>query len=699
MHSLLEKLLSRTLNDRSLTMQQRQYRLVCGLVAAISLWLILPANLLLGLPVLVDATTITLGAYSYYCLRQARQGRYSPRAFFLVLLFLMNLAWFPNSGSQGSMAYYYLCAAAVPVILFRGRERWVFGSLLPLNVIGLLLLEQACPWLATPFASNLERLVDLILGTAFGTLLLTMSVWVATSSHDRERLMADRFSRDLATSERNYRDLVETANVLILGLDRDGIITFCNRFAEETLGRSRTEIAGKKLAEFVFNVTPFPGNPANPGSAPTRWDSEHERPDGVRLWINWVLQPVEQAEGTPSELLCVGTDITERKQAEERRQELEAQTQRTQKLESLGILAGGIAHDFNNVLMVITGNLSLAREGLRPGSEEAELTAEAEKAAMRARELTRQLLTFAKGGSPIRAPLAIEPVLKRAAELALGGSGIPCHLTIAGDTAPVHGDAGQLAQLFNNLIQNARQAMPNGGQLFIDVTHRAVAPGDRLPVPPGRYVQIEVRDTGIGIPEAHLSRIFDPYFTTKDAGSGLGLAVVHSIVKSHRGAIAVASKEGQGASFTISLPASPHPVPSAKTAAAPSPRRGGRILVMDDEDAVRSTALRMVQRLGHEADGAADGVEALAKYAEAQRAGRRYDLVIMDLTIPGGMGGKEAIGRLKQLDPTARAVVSSGYSNDPVMASHRDYGFVAVMTKPYSHQDLQIVLEQALPPV
>jgi signal transduction histidine kinase/ActR/RegA family two-component response regulator len=403
---------------------------------------------------------------------------------------------------------------------------------------------------------------------------------------------------------------------------------------------------------------------------------EGEQPDrtfaGERMQI-LVSYSVPRTLEEARRVVVSVTDITARRRAEEEQLKI-------QRLESLGVLAGGIAHDFNNLLTAILGNLSL----LQAGGEKEQVLAETKKAIARARGLTEQLLTFSRGGAPVKKLVALDKLLRETVPFALAGSNVQVVFDLASDLLEAELDEGQFAQVINNLVINARQAMPKGGRLEVQAANGGTEAGRRT-------VRITFRDHGEGIPEAHLPRIFDPYFSTKKDGKGLGLTVVYSIVRSHDGRVEVDSRPGQGAAFTLHLPASDRRGPSAAT----EPLRelkGLRVLIMDDEEPIRKVAGRMLQRLGCTVFEAADGVEALSLYKQWQRAGNPPDVLIMDLTVPGGMGGLEALRRLRALNPQVRAVVSSGYSNDPVLASPRDHGFRGVLSKPYTLEEIQRVL-------
>jgi PAS domain S-box-containing protein len=367
---------------------------------------------------------------------------------------------------------------------------------------------------------------------------------------------------------------------------------------------------------------------------------------------------------------------------------LEDELLKTQKLESLGVLAGGIAHDFNNILTAVMGNISLARMRVEAGDKLDTWLGAAEKATERAKDLTQQLLTFSKGGAPVKQVISLEQSIRDSASFALRGTAVKSAFRFAENLWPVEADEGQMVQVFNNLIINACQAMSAGGIIAITAANVQVYASDPLPLPAGNYVKITVADQGSGIPVDHLRRIFDPYFTTKEQGSGLGLAVTYSVIRNHGGHIQVESESGVGTTFTIFLAASDRALEVSVPAGEVSIAGKGRVLLMDDEDVVVAVGSEMLMELGYDVAIALDGAAAIEKFAKAREAGKPFDAVLLDLTIPGGMGGKDAIGFLRELDPSVWAIVSSGYSNDPVMAEFTDYGFNAVVSKPYKVAEL-----------
>jgi PAS domain S-box-containing protein len=387
-------------------------------------------------------------------------------------------------------------------------------------------------------------------------------------------------------------------------------------------------------------------------------------------------------------LIFAAVDMTERKR-------MMKEIQRVQNLESIGVLAGGIAHDFNNILTAILGNLSLARLYSPQKDRTYDKILEAEKASERAKTLTNQLLTFSKGGIPVKTTTTIDGLLKESTLFALTGSNVKCEFEIPANLWSVDADAGQINQVIHNLILNADQSMPDGGILSVRAQNIQVEIGQSLPLKPGRYVKVTVEDHGIGIPQEYLHRIFDPYFTTKSKGSGLGLAMVHSIIKNHGGYVTVESQLGQGARFSFYLPA----VSGKKITCTDEeqPISGsGKILIMDDEEEVRKVSKEILETLGYDSVLTCNGQEAIESYSTAMKTNDPFAGVIMDLTIPGGMGGKEAVKKILFIDPNAKVIVASGYSNDPVMADYRQYGFKGVITKPFTIKDLSLILKKVL---
>ena len=484
----------------------------------------------------------------------------------------------------------------------------------------------------------------------------------------------------------------------VITTDTAGNVVLLNAAAERMTGWSQHDAAGSPLST-VFRIISLTSRKplANPletvlTSGEITELAEHTvlvARNGAELQIADSAAPIRDASGAIVGMVLVFRDITEK-------HALENELLRTRKLESLGVLAGGIAHDFNNLLTGILGNLSLILNRSRQHQNIATPAERALQATERAADLTRQLLTFAKGGAPVRRLTSLEGVIRDSAEFAVRGTKVRCEFEISPDLWAAEVDVGQLSQVIGNLVINAEQAMPNGGRILVSAVNRVLTKQPGQTLPPGHYVAITVADQGIGIPEEHIERIFDPYFTTKEQGSGLGLSSVYSIVAKHGGSIKVVSDVGAGTSFTLLIPASdqrprhePRETPGLGCFA-------GSVLVMDDEPFIRDLAVDILDILGFEGVACDNGNDAVALYTAAFRNGTPFRAVVMDLTIPGGMGGCEAMQQILQIDPQARGIVVSGYSNDPVLADFRSYGFCGMVPKPFTLRNLAEALNHAL---
>lgn len=414
--------------------------------------------------------------------------------------------------------------------------------------------------------------------------------------------------------------------------------------------------------------------------------------DGIERLVSSTASPIRDRKNNIIGVVLVFRDITERKKKEE-------ELLKASKLESIGILAGGIAHDFNNILTAMLMNISLAKMFADPNEKIFEILQTAEKASIRAKDLTQQLLTFSKGGTPIKRIVTIRDLILETASFALRGSNVRCEFFIPNDLWSLEVDEGQISQVFNNLIINANQAMPNGGIIRISCENVDIFSEETIPLSKGRYVRISIQDHGVGIQSENFQKIFDPYFSTKEKGSGLGLATAYAIIKNHNGLITLDSDLGRGTTFYIYLPASDRTADIAENHTqipeTPSIAKE-RILIMDDEDSIRQIVGKSLTHLGYLVNYAKDGFEAIALYRAAKERGKPFHLVIMDLTIPGSMGGKEAIHQLKEFDPQVKAIVSSGYSNDPVMSYYTSFGFFGCVAKPYHIQELVRTIQDVL---
>jgi two-component system, cell cycle sensor histidine kinase and response regulator CckA len=501
-----------------------------------------------------------------------------------------------------------------------------------------------------------------------------------------ERKKAEQALRE---SEERFRELAEMLPGIVFETDGTGRLTFVNRRCHEITACTQDNFENGFRAADLFvpedrDKVEHHFRRLLDGEEVSLAEYAVLRPGGSSFPALVQVAPILR-RGASAGLRGIVFDLTERKRLEE-------EQNKASKLESVGILAGGIAHDFNNILTAVLGNITLARLSLSGQEDLQSLLCDAEKASLRAKDLTQQLLTFSRGGAPVKKATSIASLIRESAGFALRGSNVKSEFIIAGDLWPVEVDAGQLNQVVNNLVINADQAMPEGGTITIRASNVTLGPRDALPLQDGRYVRISVEDQGVGIARDQLSKIFDPYFTTKQRGSGLGLATTYSIIKKHEGHITVESGLGVGTTFHVFLPACDSPVPEKEEKVSGEPVRKMKVLVMDDEEMVRKVVSMMLRHFGHTVEVAADGTEALGIYRQALEEKKPFDAVIMDLTIPGGMGGKEAVKKLLEIDPRARAIVSSGYSFDPVLANYREYGFRGLVSKPFRAEELNEVL-------
>ncbi len=498
-----------------------------------------------------------------------------------------------------------------------------------------------------------------------------------------ERKQAEQ---ELKRSENNFRKLAENSPALIYVFNKDRLL-YMNSTALSVAGCNTEEIAHINPWDFIHPDSREQVRQAiiwrRQGTTILPYETKLITRNGQEL-LGYLSDDLIDYEGQEA-ILGIIVDITERKKMEE-------ELMQASKLESLGILAGGIAHDFNNILTIISGNISLAKMIMDPSQEIHELLVEVDQATIQARDLTQQLLTFSKGGAPIKEAASIQELLKESASFVLRGSNVNCKFTIPDDLWTVVIDKGQFNQVINNLIINADQAMPEGGTIKLSAENISLTCENLLSGQVQNFIKLTIADQGIGIAEDQLSKIFDPYFTTKQKGHGLGLPTCYSIIKKHGGEIKINSELGLGTTVDIILPACPELSVGKKDRGKIPVSGQGNILIMDDEVLVRATLGKMLTHLGYHAIFAADGFEAIELYQENKASGQPCEAVIMDLTIAGGMGGKEAVKRLLELDSQAKVIVSSGYSNDPVMADFKKYGFSGVIPKPYEIESLNEVL-------
>lgn len=508
---------------------------------------------------------------------------------------------------------------------------------------------------------------------------------------------AEKMNQHLGVVGAELQALLDNSPVGILSVSFDRIIQKANPEITRITGYSEEELIGNSTRILYAAQETYEelGRTAYPdlrkyGFCETDIEIRSKRGNFVQCYMRG---RIIVAEGGTEGVVWSLEDISMRLKMEE-------ELLKVKKLESIGVFAGGIAHDFNNLLLAIIGNISLARRIADNDEQMQELLLSAQKASERAKDLTAKLLTFASGGEPVRATESLPRLLEESASFVLSGSNVKCDIEFDPDLWSVSMDRAQINQVIQNLVLNADQSMPQGG--IVKITCENVLEREILVtgLDKGRYVRVIVQDKGIGISSENITRVFDPYFSTKNKdsnkGSGLGLAIVHSIISKHGGVITVDSAPGRGSIFTIYLPATLETTSDKSEVIKLIDKRGGKILVMDDEEMIRTVVCNMLLHLGYQTIEATGGDEAVALYVHERDNGVSFDAVIMDLTIPGGKGGVETVGEILKLDPNARVIVSSGYSNDPILNNYKAYGFCNIVTKPYELYDLAQVLNQVL---
>lgn len=498
-----------------------------------------------------------------------------------------------------------------------------------------------------------------------------------------------RFEESLAEEKERLSVTLSSIAEGVIATDHLGYVTLINREAAAKTGQDIESVEEKTIDEILRLERD--GRPEDIFSIVRRVISDRKifeinteislfDSKGNSYPVVLSVSPLADRSGTPIGSVIVFREISERLKWEE-------EALRRQKLESLGVLAGGIAHDFNNILTAISGNIGLARNMAEPKSNISSRLEEAEKAISRAKDITRQLITFSKGGEPVRQVQNIREMIRESAEFVSHGSNLRLHFDIAEDLSNVEVDRGQIGQVIENLVINSIQAMPDGGNIYVTAKNAGLITG-KDGLEDGKYIVISVRDEGCGISEEYRKKIFDPYFTTKKSGNGLGLASCMSIIRKHGGAVKLISEVGEGTEFRIYLPATEKAAGAEEEISGDDLSGSSRVLVMDDDRNIYETIPELLRGYGFDVESARDGAEAIRVYQQSQVLKKPIDVFVMDLTVPGGLGGVETIALLREFDPDITAIVSSGYSNDPVMANYRKHGFDAVLPKPYVIEDL-----------
>ncbi len=692
--------LARAFQDESATIEQRLFRgltLVAGLLAIL---VVVPLNYPQRLPAFVNLSVCGFGLLSLGLYRATFRGHYGMKLLFFIHMGNLDLIWFGNAGSQGSIGMFFFAAAMYLVIFFKGSTRWWLLGLDLLNWVALLAVEDLYPEWVWPFPSAQARLLDLVTGFMLCTLVCVLILWVVLSAYHRERERLGASLTALGASEDRFRSLVMHAPIPLCVANLDGHLDYVNRSFVETLGYSAEDLPD--LRACLEKACPDPGQRAQ---ALVQWRQVATQPAVQGAFVppteyqvlckDGRTLPLEvQAAVIGDQCLVMLTDLSERRRNE-------AAMRQSQKLESLGVLAGGIAHDFNNLLSAMQGNLNLAQMNLAPGAASGPYLEHLDDTIRKAAGLTRQMLAYSGKGHFVVEPLSLNHLVAEITGLLTVSISKKVRLdyNLAASLPVIEADPAQVQQVVMNLVTNASEAIgEDSGAITIQTSLRRIEAPEMettfsgQPVEPGDYVTLRISDTGCGMEPGVLARIFDPFFSTKSSGRGLGLSAMLGILRGHGAAIEIHSEAGRGSDFQVHFPASRADLPAAAGAAPPG-RKGrfqGKVLLVDDEADLRLSFRDILEHLGFEVVSAADGLEAVELFQPGE-----FALVFMDLTMPR-MDGREAFLQMRSRDPEVKVILISGYSEQEAMDSKQALRPAAFIQKPFNLQLLVSVLEQVL---
>jgi PAS domain S-box-containing protein len=692
--------LVRAFQDESVSIEQRLFRgltLVTGLLAIL---VVVPLNYPQRLPAFVNLSVCGFGLLALGLYRATFQGYYGMKLLFFIHVGNLDLIWFGNAGSQGSVGMFFFAAAMYLVIFFKGSTRWWLLGLDLANWVALLTVEHLHPKWVWPFPNPEARLLDLVTGFMLSTLVCVLILWVVLSAYHRERERLGASLVALGASEDRFRSLVMNAPIPLCVANLDGRLDYVNRSFVETLGYSEKDLPD--LGACWEKVCPEPEQQA---LALLQWRQVSAQPSAQGAFVpptEYVVAckdgrrlPLEvQAALIGDQCLVMLTDLSERRRNE-------AAMRQSQKLESLGVLAGGIAHDFNNLLSAMQGNLNLAQMNLAPGAASSPYLEHLDDTIRKAAGLTRQMLAYSGKGRFVVEPLSLNHLVAEITDLLTVSISKKVRLdyNLASSLPVIEADPAQVQQVVMNLVTNASEAIgEDSGAITIETSLRRIEEPETQtvfsgqPVEPGDYVTLRVADTGCGMEPGVLARIFDPFFSTKSSGRGLGLSAMLGILRGHGAAIEIRSEAGQGSDFQVHFPASRAGLP-AVGGTVPTKRMGrfqGKVLLADDEADLRLSFRDILEHLGFEVVSAQDGLEAVELFQPGE-----FALVLMDLTMPR-LDGREAFLQMRALDPEVKVILISGYSEQEAIDSKQALRPAAFIQKPFSLQILESVLERVL---
>jgi PAS domain S-box-containing protein len=663
---------------------------------------------------IVNSVALLIIIYFYLLARSSKYYKRTVIPLFVSSLILIIMGWFTNAGYNGnlSMLLFVYCLAIYTIVEDKHRGIVFFTTIIVYAC--LILVNYFYPHLIIQYNNDQQRFVDLLVGGIIYLLFLYSIIHIIVKNFKTENRKIASINEELMNKNyelaQSHKQIKESSEKLSIAMSASKQAWFDMDIltGNVNVGPEYSELIGYSKDEYNSTIENWFDNIHQDDRKPlfdnfktmsqsdviTTIEYRVKSKSGKWVWMQSSAKVTEyDKNGLPKRLIGIIVDISERKQAQDENEKLSERLSQAQKLESLGVLAGGIAHDFNNLLGGIYGYIDIAAERTQETKVSVYLT-KALGTIDRAKGLTQQLLTFAKGGVPRKKLDLLTPCIRDTVQFALSGSRITYNFNLPEDLWMCEFDANQIGQVIDNLIINAQQAMPDGGSIEVTAQNITFTENQHQSLNGGNYVKIGIKDHGIGISQEALHKIFDPFYTTKPAGHGLGLATCYSIIKRHGGYIDVDSELGKGTTFNIYLPATIDGVAKSIKESAITHKGAGTILIMDDEEVIRESLEDVLKVLGYSVICAKTGAEAIDIFSADKKTGQNISSMIFDLTIPGGIGGKEAIIEIRKIDKNIPVFVASGYADDPVMANPTNYGFSSSISKPFRKKDIADMLNK-----